>query len=44
MNELIATHPKHPGGYDLLAKFHSQMGDNRAAMGLYQKAKEFAAP
>ena len=44
LNELIAIHPKHPGGYDLLAKYQIQAGDHRAAMGLFRKAKEFAAP
>ena len=44
MNELIAAQPKHPGGYDLLAKFHSQMGDHRAALAMYRKANEFISP
>jgi tetratricopeptide (TPR) repeat protein len=40
-NDLIALHPKHPGGYDLLANYYRRIGDHRAALATLRKAKEF---
>jgi tetratricopeptide (TPR) repeat protein len=40
-DELIAIHPNHPGGYDLLASYHRRRGDHRAALATLRKAKGF---
>lgn len=39
-HELIAQHPQHPGGYDLLANYYRQIGDHRSALAALRKAKE----
>jgi len=43
-NDLIAMHPQHPGGYDLLANYHRQMGDHRSALVALRKAKDLQSP
>jgi hypothetical protein len=40
-NDLIALHPKHPGGYDLLANYYRRIGDHRSALATLRKSKEF---
>src|SRR5262249_43041957 len=44
LNELIATQPRHPGGYDLLATYYLHAGNHRAALAMFRKVKEFASP
>jgi tetratricopeptide (TPR) repeat protein len=39
-NDLIAIHPNHPSGYDLLAGYLRRAGDHRAALEALRKAKE----
>jgi tetratricopeptide (TPR) repeat protein len=39
LDELIALHPKHPGGYHLLGQYYRQMGDHRSALATLLKAK-----
>jgi tetratricopeptide (TPR) repeat protein len=43
-NELIAMHPQHPGGYDLLANYYRQVGDHRSALAALRKAKDLQSP
>jgi tetratricopeptide (TPR) repeat protein len=43
-NELIAMHPQHPGGYDLLANYYRQIGDHRSALAALRKAKDLQSP
>ena len=44
LNELIALHPNHPGGYDLLGQYYYQMGNHREALASFKKANPFASP
>jgi serine/threonine protein kinase len=39
-NDLIAIHPNHPGGYDLLANYLRRAGDHRAALETLRKARD----
>jgi cytochrome c-type biogenesis protein CcmH/NrfG len=43
LNELIALHPEHPGGYDLLGRYYLQTGDHRAALAQFRRAWEFVS-
>jgi hypothetical protein len=44
LNEMIALHPQHPGGYEMLGKYYLQSGDHRAALAALRKSKEFKSP
>jgi tetratricopeptide (TPR) repeat protein len=44
LHELIALHPQHPGGYDLLATYYLHIGDHRSALDALRRAKERQSP
>jgi eukaryotic-like serine/threonine-protein kinase len=39
LDDLVAAHPNHPGGYDLRGEFRFKKGDSRAALADYRAAK-----
>ena len=44
LNEMIALHPKHPGGYEMLGRYYLQASDHRAALAALRKSGEFTSP